>query len=72
MRLLEVLARLDWWVVLVAGAIALVGCAFIHSTTLDERAWWDMVDFEDHDGELDRLLSCSWFFEVPIHRGEAP
>ena len=36
MRLLEVLARLDWWVVLVAGAIALVGCAFIHSTTLDE------------------------------------
>ena len=44
----------------------------IDSTTLDERAWWDMVDFEDHDGELDRLLSCSWFFEVPIHRGEAP
>ena len=44
----------------------------IDSTTLDERAWWDMVDFEDHDGELDRLLSCTWFFEVPIHQGEAP
>lgn len=36
MRAPSVLARLDWWVLLAAAAVAIVGCAFIRSATLDD------------------------------------
>lgn len=38
MRQLRVLPRVDWWVFLVAVALALVGLTFVHSATLDRPA----------------------------------
>ena len=35
-RSARVLARLNWWVVLAAAAVAMLGCAFIRSATLDD------------------------------------
>jgi len=36
MRASAVLARLNWWVVLAASAVAMLGCAFIRSSTMDD------------------------------------
>lgn len=36
MKSSRVLSRLNWWVVLAAAAVAMVGCAFVRSATLDD------------------------------------
>jgi rod shape determining protein RodA len=39
MRTVHVLHRLDWWIVLLAMTVAVCGCAFVHSATLEDASF---------------------------------